>query len=150
MKLCTKYFGEIDYETEELITFPKGLFGFEEEQAFLLMPFQPGDHTLFCLQSVQTPGLAFVVMDPFSLCPSYAPVLQQVELDALEAAESQDLSYYTMCVVRKPVSESTVNLKCPVAINPHTRMAQQVILETDQYHMRHRLAEFRAEEGSSC
>ena len=150
MKLRTKYFGEIDYETKELITFPKGLFGFEEEHAFLLIPFKPGDHTLFCLQSAQTPSLAFVMMDPFSLSPDYAPVPQQVELEALEVQDCKELSYYTMCVVRNPVSESTVNLKCPVAINPHTRIAQQVILDTDEYHMRHRLEEFRSREAALC
>ena len=76
MKLRTKYFGEIDYEKDELITFPKGLFGFEDEHAFLLIPFQADNHTLFCLQSAQTSSLAFVLMDPFSLSPSYAPMPQ--------------------------------------------------------------------------
>ena len=150
MKLRTKYFGEIDYEKDELITFPKGLFGFEDEHAFLLIPFQADNHTLFCLQSAQTSSLAFVLMDPFSLSPSYAPMPQSVDLELLEVEESQDLSYYTMCVVKNPVSESTVNLKCPVAINAHTRKAQQVILDSEEYHMRHRLAEFHPGEDVSC
>ncbi len=147
MKLQTKYFGQIDYEREELLTFPLGLFGFEEEKEFLLLPFEGSAGTLLCFQSVRTPALAFVAMDPFALHPDYSPELQPQELDFLKVRENQDLGFYVLCVVKKPVSDSTVNLKCPIAINPETRVARQVILETDRYEMRHPLAEFGPKEG---
>ena len=151
LKLQTKYFGEIEYQEGDTLTFAAGLFGFEDEHQFLLLPFEDSAGTLLCLQSTQTPALAFVMMDPFALRPDYAPVLQPQELESLEVKDSQDLAYYVLCVVKKPVSDSTVNLKCPVAIHPETRCARQVILETDAYDMRHPLAEFnRKEEGASC
>ena len=64
--------------------------------------------------------------------------------------DSQELGFYVLCVVKKPVSESTVNLKCPIAVHPETRAARQVILETDAYEMRHPLAQFGREEGAPC
>ena len=150
MKLQAKYFGEIDYTEEDILTFPSGLFGFEEEHQFLLLPFEGSAGSLLCFQSVQTPALAFVAMDPFSLLPDYAPVLQPHELKELGVSDSQELAFYVLCVVKNPVSGSTVNLKCPVAINPDTRVARQVILETDAYEMRHPLAQFGKEEGAPC
>lgn len=150
MKLQTKYFGEIDYEAGEVLSFPAGLFGFEEEQEFLLLPFEGSIGTLLCFQSTRTPALAFVAMDPFALMPDYAPVLQPQELKELGVQDSQELGFYVLCVVKKPVDQSTVNLKCPVAIHPETRVARQVILETDAYEMRHPLAQFGAEEGATC
>ncbi len=150
MKLQTKYFGEIDYEAEDVITFPVGPFSFEEEHEFLILPFDGGAGSLLCFQSVHTPALAFVAMDPFALLPSYEPVLQPHELKELGAADSQELGFYVLCVVKKPVSDSTVNLKCPVAVHPESRVARQVILETDDYEMRHPLAEFGKEEGAVC
>ncbi len=150
MKLQTKYFGEIDYEAGDVITFPVGPFSFEEEHEFLLLPFEGGAGSLLCFQSIHTPGLAFVAMDPFSLLPGYNPVLQPQELKELGVADSQELGFYVLCVVKKPVSDSTVNLKCPVAIHPETRVARQVILETDAYEMRHPLAQFGNEEGAPC
>ena len=51
MKTNTKYFGEIEYDEEAVLIFPKGLFGFEEEQRFLLLPFS-GNGTLFSLQKI--------------------------------------------------------------------------------------------------
>ena len=147
MRTGTKYFGEIDYEQEDVLHFPRGLYGFEEEHAFLLLPFA-GNGTLFCLQSLSTPQLGFVMMDPFSLEPGYTPVLQPEELRFLKVERSQELDYYVMCVVRDPVGSSTVNLRCPVAIQKDGT-AMQVILEDPAYHMRHQLREFRDEEEAS-
>lgn len=150
MKLHTKYFGEIEYAQEDLLHFTAGPFGFEEEQEFLLLPFEGSAGTLLCFRSTRTPALAFVAMDPFALLPEYTPVLQPQELEELGVSDSQELGFYVLCVVKKPVSDSTVNLKCPVAINPDTRAARQVILETDAYEMRHSLAQFGKEEGAPC
>ena len=92
MKTKTKYFGEIEYTKEELLTFPTGLFGFEDEQSFLLLPFS-NEGTLFSLQSVKTPELAFTLMHPFTLSQQYAPVLRDEELKTLKAEKSEDLYY---------------------------------------------------------
>ena len=144
MKTATKYFGEIEYEQEEVLTFPKGLYGFEDERAFLLLPFAENG-TLFSLQSLKTPQLSFIVMDPFSLDGSYAPVLQPDELQFLGVERSEDLFYYVLCVVKEPVPESTVNMRCPIAMNDDG-VSMQVILENTSWHMRHQLNEFHRED----
>lgn len=146
MKLSTKYFGEIDYQAEDVLSFPKGLFAFEEETEFLLLPFSGSSGTLLCLQSRKTPQLAFVVMNPFALDGAYTPILQPEELKELDVRDSTELCYYVLCVVKNPVSSSTVNMQCPVAINDQTRRCMQVILEGDRYGMRHLLAEFQEKE----
>lgn len=146
----TKYFGEIDCPEENKLCFPEGLFGFEEEKEFFLLPFEGGEGTLLCFQSAATPGLAFVAMNPFSLKPDYAPVLADKELEALGVERSEDLCFYTLCAVREPVGDSTVNLRCPVAVNDQARKAMQVILEEGSYHMRHLLSEFGRKEEPVC
>ena len=150
MRLKTKYFGEIECREEDKLHFPEGLFGFEEEHEFLLLPFEGSAGSLLCFQSVHTSALAFVAMNPFSLLSGYAPALQPHELKELGVERSDELGFYVLCVVKKPVEQSTVNLKCPVAIHPDTRVARQVILETDDYEMRHPLAQFGKEEGAPC
>ena len=145
----TKYFGALECPEEELIRFPRGLFGFEEERSFFLLPFQGSGGSLLCFQSARTPHLAFVAMNPFSLKPDYAPVLTAEELRELEVERSEELCFYTLCVVRSPVADSTVNLRCPVAVNDRTGQAMQVILESGDYHMRHLLSEFGAGKGEA-
>ena len=148
MKLQTKYFGEIEYDADDCFSFPNGLYGFEEEKEFLLIPFEGSQSTLLCLQSIQTPALAFIMMDPFSLNPNYTPALQTTELVTLGAKSSDELCYYVMCVVKNPVSDSTVNLRCPVAINPTTRVSVQVILDSPEYGMRHLLSKLKHGKGA--
>lgn len=149
MVLTTKYFGDISYQPDSVLHFPSGLFGFEEEREFLLLPFHyDGDGGLLCFQSITTPALAFIAMNPFHLKPDYAPVLDELTLIELGVSTSQELCYYVLCVVKKPVSESTVNLRCPVVINDQTRMARQVILDTDIYEMRHPLLQFERGGGA--
>jgi len=145
--LQTKYFGQLDCPEDEVIHFPRGLFGFEEEKAFYLLPFEGSDGSLLCFQSAATPQLAFVAMNPFCLKPDYAPVLTEEELHTLGVERSEELCFYTLCVVRCPVADSSVNLRCPVAVNDRTRQALQVILETEAYQMHHPLSEFGSKGG---
>ncbi len=149
LKTDTKYFGQVDYEPSELIHFPKGLFGFEDEGEYLLIPF-PGEGTLFSLQSVKTPSLAFVAVDPFTLHSGYTPRLQPSELKELGVKESTDLYFYALCAVKTPPSVSTVNLRCPLAINGDTRKGMQVILEGKEYGMRHILSDIERQEEEKC
>ena len=146
MKLQTKYYGEIEYEADETLAFPAGIFGFEEEHSFLLLPFDGSHGNMLCLQSTATPALAFIVLDPFALKPDYAPVLRKPELQQFGVADAGELGFYVLCAVKKPVSDSTVNLRCPLVVHPETRVARQVIME--QYEMRHPLSEFGSGEGA--
>ena len=148
MKTQTKYFGELEYAQEDVLSFPAGLYGFEDEKEFLLIPFE-GSSLLYSLQSVKTPMLSFILVHPFSLDPAYAPVLQPEELKMLNVEQSEQLCYYVLCALKKPSSESTVNMRCPVAVNPDARTAMQVVLEDDRWLMRQRLAEFETPEGEA-
>ena len=60
MQLDTKYFGRIDYAEEDVLEFPNGLFGFEDQKKFLLLPFSGSNGNMLCLQSVAGPSPAFI------------------------------------------------------------------------------------------
>lgn len=148
MELDTKYFGPVRCDAESVLKFPDGLFGFEDEKEFVLLPFDGGGESLLCFQSVHNPHLAFVAMNPFFINKGYAPVLQDKELSMMGVTCSEDLCYYVLCVVKEPLSQSTVNLKCPVVINDQSREARQIIL--DQYEMRQLLSDFSRKEDDVC
>ena len=151
MLFQTKYFGEIDCGEEERLSFPDGLFGFEDEKEFLLLPFEGSGGTLLCFQSTATPALAFVAVNLFSYKPDYAPELASLELERLGVSNSRELCYYALCVVREPVADSTVNLRCPIVVNDQTRQALQVILDSRDYGMRHPLSALHSQkEEAPC
>ena len=105
MQLQTKYFGAVECQPGELLRFERGLFGIEEEKEFCLLPFEGGGGSLLCFQSVQTPQLAFVAMNPFSLKPDYAPVLPAEELRALGVASAS--TPCALCAARWRKAPST-------------------------------------------
>lgn len=142
MKLDTRLLGTIEYKQDDIITFPAGLPGFEAERTFLLLPIAESENCLFCLQSTATPELSFILLNPFSLDCRYAPKLQSSEQKMLGVTRDEELCFYVLCSLKRPVGESTVNMKCPIAYNPDTQTAYQVILEDDQLHMHHPLSEF--------
>lgn len=151
MELNTRLFGKIEYEAEDVISFPNGIPSFEEEHEFLLLPIEGGDGALLCLQSVATPTLSFILMNPFSLDRSYAPVLRDAERKILQVERDQELCFHVLCAMKRPLSDSTINMKCPIAVNPDQRIALQVILDTDDYHMRHPLSQFISDkEAAPC
>ncbi len=138
MKILTKHFGEIDIDRETTLKFKDGLFGFEDEKEFALLQFSEEDGFLLSLQSIKTPYLAFTVVNPFMLINDYKPVLSSDELKEMQVEKSEDLCFYNMCTINKPVSNSTINLRCPIVINDETRQAKQIIL--DNYEMRFSLS----------
>ncbi len=141
-QINTKYFGELSYEKEDCILFPDGLFGFEQETEFLLLPFIQDEGSLFCLQSVNTDSLAFVVINPFAFVPDYNPILSQEDLLGIKAESNADVCFYVICVMRDTIETSSANLKCPVIINPLAHLAKQIILEDSNYTFRHYFQSF--------
>ncbi|MGN1349857.1 MAG: flagellar assembly protein FliW [Anaerovoracaceae bacterium] len=140
MKLRTKYFGEMDYEESEIITFPEGLFGFEEEDQYLLIRFDDEDDTLLSLQSVKTPQLAFVVVNPFRLMPDYDPYVPDADMEFLQVNNQELVAIYAIAVVGDELAQTMVNLRAPLVINGTTRIGRQVILEDTKYSFRHTFA----------
>jgi flagellar assembly factor FliW len=142
MTIQTDY-GAVEYSPEDLITFSDGIFGFPKLTNYLLLRMSEGDDdSILLMLSVEDPNVVFVLINPFFLCPDYSPSLAPQELACLDVKDSGDLSYYVICVVRDEYLENTVNLKCPLAINPQTRCGIQLILENGSYEYCHRLGDF--------
>lgn len=143
MTIQTDY-GMVEYSPEDLIIFSDGLFGFPKLTRYLLLRINEGedDDSMLFMLSVEDPNVVFVLINPFFLSPDYSPVLAPEEFACLDASEDGELSYYVICVVRNDYLENTVNLKCPLVINPQTRRGIQVILENTSYSYSHKLSSF--------
>lgn len=150
MNLNTAYFGSVTYEKEEVIRFEEGLFGFEQERDFLPIPLEKDSDAVLCLQSMSDENLNFIIMNPFLLYPDYEPMLRKEDYKKLGTSKDEELSFYVICVMKENVDESTVNLKCPIAVNVSTRKACQVVLETNIYGFRHLLREFSRKEEQNA
>ncbi|MCC8024771.1 MAG: flagellar assembly protein FliW [Clostridium sp.] len=142
MTIQTDYYGAVEYEEADLVVFEDGLFGFHNLTCYLPLCLNEDEDTMILLVSVEKPEVAFVLINPLILCPDYSPNLSPEELSCLGVSDSGELSYYAICVVKRDYLENTVNLKCPLAINPDTRKGLQVILEHSPYGFRHPFRSF--------
>ena len=142
MLVKTDYFGDVEYDEKDLLFFPDGLLGFQDIKYYLPFYLEEDDDSVILLQSTEKPEIAFLVINPYFLLENYSPVLTSEELDFLKVSEPGDLCYYAICVVHNHYLESTVNLKCPLAVNPETRVGIQVIMQNTVYGYRHTFGSF--------
>lgn len=145
MDINTNYFGKVTYEKEDVIYLPEGLLGFENDREFLPIPFHEDSDSLVLLQSTEEEGLSFILMNPFSFFPDYAPELSEKDQKDLNVHAEEEVSYYVICVLKESLKDSTVNLKAPLAINAVERKGKQIVLDGSSYSLKEPLSHI--EEG---
>ena len=141
MKLSTAYFGELEIEEEQIIHFPRGMFAFEDQQRFVLIPCEDVELPIAWLQSLDDADLAFVVMSPFVFRPDYEfKISDEVEAE-LEIKSPSDVTVLVLLVIPEDVNQMTANLLAPIVINILSKRGRQVILDDKQYTTKHVLSE---------
>lgn len=136
MEVRTTRFGVIDIAEDRVITFPKGLLGFPEHRRYCLL--EPGeDACFFWLQSLDEPGLAFVVTDPSLFVPEYTVPIRAEQMEALKLAQLDDAQVFV--IVNKVEDQLTGNLQGPLVLNTLSREGEQLVLAEKKWTTRHPL-----------
>jgi len=121
---------------QDVITFAKGLPGFEACRGFVLGA--TDNSALHCLSSIDGPEASFLAVDPRRVLPGYRCQLTEADRFQLGAAEgSDDGLLWLALLMAEPNGEVTVNLRAPVVINPERMVGQQVIPYQSIYPLRH-------------
>lgn len=140
----SRYFGLLHYEEEDVIGFPAGLPGFENQQRFLLIE-QPVNRPLAFLQSLDRIELCFVTVPVQVVMQDYRVPLSREECTILgldvgaEARPGGDLLVLAILAVEADGGVS-VNLRAPLVIHCARRRAVQAVPEDCPYSHRHPLA----------
>ncbi|WP_070328647.1 flagellar assembly protein FliW [Exiguobacterium aurantiacum] len=143
MFIETDYFGKIEVNDEETISFVSEVPGFPDSKTFVLIPY--GDDLPFwSLQSIEDSACAFVVTNPFWHKANYAFELTDGAKEQLAIGEAEHVSVYAIVTLREPFDASTLNLKAPIVIETKERRGKQVILD-DAYSARYPLGGQKAE-----
>jgi flagellar assembly factor FliW len=134
MKKIKTRFGEVEYDPDNLLTFPIGLIGFPALRSFIVMPNRK-QGPLFWIQSVEDPDIAFVLTDPTNFFLDYKVTPENAERNSLHIGQEDDC--YALAVVTVPPDQKiTLNLAAPILFAPKTNQAIQVILENTEYQSR--------------
>lgn len=138
MLVNTQRFGQLEIDEGRILAFDEGLPGFEGLRQFVLIQDDEGSPFMW-LQAADEPRLAFVVAVPSDFFPGYRLELAEEDRRYLELRKAEDAAVFTIVVVPDDPREMTTNLKAPVVVNPETKRARQVIVNTKGYGLKHKL-----------
>lgn len=155
MQVNTRYFGTIDLSEDKIITFDRGLFGFEDYKKYtILYDIDGGDVRISWLQSLDEVALALPVINPMLVKPDYNPVLEDELLSGLGELKDENLVVLLTVTATADVKDTTVNLKAPIIINSDTKKGCQVVAENVDYPVRYNvysaLSALKEKGGASC
>lgn len=132
MQCRSTRFGTCDVRPDAVLTFPSGILGFPDCRRYVILDHDT-DAPFKWLQSLDEPGLAFVILDPVYFHPEYDV---QVPHEALLEVESKDNEELIVSVLLTIPSNDptgiTANLRGPLLMNPRTKLCKQLIL-SDSY-----------------
>ena len=150
MKVTTKPYGEIEIEERQTITFPRGLFGFEELRTFAI--FDATQQPFYWLQSLERVDVAFVLIDPLFFRPDYTPDIDPAELEEIDVRAPGDMLVFAIVTIPESAARMTANLQGPLIINRSGRTGRQSISSNPAWGVRHVIVDelAQARQGASC
>ena len=131
-------FGDFEISERDIVTFPRGLPGFERCQRFVLLShetFAP----LRCLHATDGPEATFLAIDPRSIVPDYMRPLRPEELAQVDAEPDTALVWLAL-VAFTSENVPTANLRAPIVINPVSMRGAQIVVDDERFTARHELA----------
>lgn len=139
-------FGTIEIDDSRILQFDDGLLGFPEHKRFAIVQTSP-DPVFFWMQSLEDPGLAFVVCDPLAFVPDYQAPIRAEEVRSLGLMDLKDAQ--VLVIVNKVDGWLTANLLGPLVVAAETLRGKQLVLADKRYSTRHRLMEILKQEPAS-
>jgi flagellar assembly factor FliW len=140
VEVTTERFGTVEAPSDRVIRMISPIFGFARSKRYVVLPSEDEDSPFGWLQSLDEPGLAFIVINPFQFFPAYdieLPTPDQRELELESADECVILAIVT--IPAENPRGLTANLVAPLVINSRTRSARQVVLYESGYFTKHPL-----------
>lgn len=123
-----KFIVDLLLNQPKVVHFASGIMGTDTAQDFRIVA-EGGDSPLFWLEAVDMKEIVFPVVDPYILCPDYAPEFSLQDLQIIELEDIRDLfllSLVTMVNVKN--QKMTVNLSAPLLINWEKGIGKQGVL----------------------
>lgn len=120
----TQRFGTLEVEDDRIITFPKGLLGFDEVKRYILIDYK--DTPLKWLQAVDHPNIAFIVAEPGMFLSGYPIEVDHLTRLSLKIERDEDIA--VLVILRVDGNNVIANLQGPLIINSQLMIGSQVIL----------------------
>ncbi len=124
-QVITSRLGEKVIDLNKVISFPKGLMGFEASRRFILFRIRE-DSPFLMLQDVENSSVGLIVVDPFLFVPEYGVKVEDHDADLLGTSKIDELSVIvTVSIPPGEPEKTSLNVCGPILINNLTRVGVQ-------------------------
>jgi flagellar assembly factor FliW len=149
LKVATRDFGSVDINEIQKIHFPDGLIGLESFKDYALLDAVKPPY--YYLQSLDSTGTAFYLIDPFLFRPDYEMDISDDELAEIGIKNPESALLFVLLTIPESGNEMTANLKGPIIINRESREAKQIVLDGPRWKTKHNvLSELAESKKASC
>jgi len=131
----TTRFGQVEINSEDILTFPEGLLGFQDLRQFVLLD-DPNDDIFAWLQSCELPSIAFPVLEPEIFGQYYNVNLTKNENELLKFSETIKPTFMNIITIPDDPTQMTANVKAPIVMNMQQRLARQCVLQDNNLAIR--------------
>jgi flagellar assembly factor FliW len=121
---------------ESVVSVLGGIIGFPDLIRYVLIQ-RPHDAPFYWLQCLDDPTLALVLVNPVLFKEDYSPTLPNGLREELGAEEGEITLFAIVTIPAGRPQDMTANLLGPLAMNPKTRKARQLVLDDRLYGHRH-------------
>ena len=132
MKFISKVHGEIQYEENNIITFNKGIPGFNELKKFILLDLKEYE-PFKLLQSLENDEISLIVTSPYEFFKEYEIKLSEETIKNLKIDSSEQVMILTTVTLNSDVKKITTNLQGPIVINTSNNFGEQIVLDNSKY-----------------
>lgn len=124
---------ELAKDRDSQITLPYGLPGFESIKQMGVVAVDDSD-TLFLLAALDGSDVQFFAINPWAFFDDFELSVRDEDLDVIGRPEPNDVYVLALVAVREDGSK-TANLRAPIVVNAHLRLARQVVADSDEWGM---------------
>ncbi|MBQ8693655.1 MAG: flagellar assembly protein FliW [Synergistaceae bacterium] len=139
MQIKTERFGDVNYNSNDVLNFPRGIPAFEDKLNWILVG--NDDNAVKWLQSVDDGELALPVTSPDAVQSDYNARIPDDEIALIsdnKPCNPADLALLIVVSIPELAPwNMTANLRAPILINLKTHKAVQVIALNEEYPIRH-------------
>lgn len=128
MKINSTQFGMQEIDPETVLTFPKGMPGFENCTRYKLFHEDKDQPVVHFLQSLDQPDVSFSLVDPALFGLNYEFVLSDEEEQLLQMEKAEEIAVFL--ITYKPDAKANINanINGPIVLNTRTRLGMQKVL----------------------
>ncbi|WP_346877353.1 MULTISPECIES: flagellar assembly protein FliW [unclassified Clostridium] len=128
----------VEEKEKNIITFNNGLPGFESLKTFVLEEIE-GSEPFKTLKSTEDVNIGFVTIVPFDFKVDYEVKLTEAVINSLKIEAPEDVLILNTVTLNSDVKKITTNLKAPIIINSKNNLGYQMILDRENYSIKHPL-----------